>query len=206
METRYRNYFQDNILRNFASWARGQALTTLVLNVISALFAYGVSELAASQWSLAYQWQIGVGFVVWFLILFTLITPYRLWKDLTEENLSLKQRLADRGNRAKALKILGTTWENATHFLNDIALRPNLSVDECVKLRGFENSIYRNVEIISPGEVSTFRTIRTYDENDHPFQYRPASRGGDKTLIILSERLRRVQIFIGKHSPPTTGP
>ena len=76
-----------------------------------------------------------------------------------------------------------------------------MSDDDCTKIGEIEDEIYASVEVISPGEVSTFRTIGTIPLNEHPALYQDAVRG-DKTLLILSERLRRVREFIDKQSPP----
>ncbi len=110
-------------------------------------------------------------------------------------------RLIIYGRRENALVKLGETWERATHLLNDLARNPILSSDDCKKICEIEDEIYGSVEVISPGEVSTFRTLGTINPSKHPPKYQEALRG-DRTLLILSERLRRVREFIDKHSPP----
>ena len=71
------------------------------------------------------------------------------------------------------------------------------SLDEI--LTAIEAEILRLVGIISKPSLSKFRTMGTIDPADHPRGVHQYVRG-DKTLLILSERLKRVADFIEKHS------
>lgn len=144
-------------------------------------------------------------------ILFPVTTPF-----MREIRLFFKQHDTDRitgteisenhldtkTQRIAAIKSLGDTWELATHFLNDLIKTRTLSDDDKLKLKEFESKIYKSVEAISPGEISRFRTLGSFDKRNHPAEYQAESRRGDNTFILFSERLLRVRAFIDKHSPP----
>ena len=105
------------------------------------------------------------------------------------------------GRKQAALLALGEVWEDGTTFRNEASRRPPpLTQDDLDKILDFEVVILENVGIVSKVALSKFRKINTYWEGNHPRDVHPRYRGGDKKLIVFSERLRRVGEFIDKYS------
>ena len=140
--------------------------------------------------------------LIWLLALIAVVTPYRVWREANVEISDLKSQLDTKEKRTAAMRSLGETWECAMQFLNDLAPRQNLTVNEHEMINEFSERIYESVEIISPSEVYGFRTVGIIEGTQQFTEVNPILRTGDKTLLIFDERLKRVQEFINKHSPP----
>lgn len=115
---RYRNYFAENIRRSFGAWERHEAMSTLITLVITALIGLAISTAAAETWRLGDAMQTAIGFTVWFVILFALVTPFRMWKVKVErvEELETKQRkhlriMAGQSDRYWWTKSGPTIWQ-----------------------------------------------------------------------------------------------
>ncbi len=103
------------------------------------------------------------------------------------------------GRKRRALIALGLIWEEGTGFRNDASKRAILTQDDCDKMSDFKNKILKNVGVISKPEQSFYRKINTYNVTDHPPEVQEDVRG-DKKLIVFSELLRRVGVFIEKYT------
>lgn len=95
----------------------------------------------------------------------------------------------------EALRELGGLREEGVHFRENAASQRVLLQADLEKIKAFEATIIENVEIISPGEVTNFRVIDTFDPTRHP-----AHVQGKLELLLFSERLRRLGEFITAHS------
>lgn len=98
-----------------------------------------------------------------------------------------------------ALIALGEIWERGTHFLNSASSHRILTGEHQIQINQFEDEILGQVNVVSPAETSEFRVLGTYDWTKHPQTLWPAYRGNDDTLLIFSERLRRVKEFRSRH-------
>ncbi len=105
------------------------------------------------------------------------------------------------GRKQAALLALGKVWEDGTTFRNEASRRPPpLPQDDLDKIQEFEAVILENVGIVSKVALSKFKKINTYLEGDHPPDVHVRYRRGEKKLIVFTERLRRVGVFIEKYS------
>ena len=103
------------------------------------------------------------------------------------------------GRKQAALLALGKVWEDGTDFRNEAATRRVLTIKDFEKIRDINAEILKHVGVVSKPSLSKFRKIGTFEIADHPREVQEDVRG-DKTLLILSERLKRVFDFIEKHS------
>ena len=104
-------------------------------------------------------------------------------------------KLAIFKRREHALVNLGKVWEDGTTFRNNAMMRPPITQDDMATMKQFEETILRNVAVISKPRLGFFKKINTYNEADHPPEVHPSIQE-NKKLIIFSERLRRVGKFI----------
>jgi hypothetical protein len=139
---------------------------------------------------------------LWLFLVAAVIAPFRLWQDATKRIGELQARLDRRNARLQALKDLGALWEDGTDRVNKIASKKMLIARDAAKLLEMEQDIYRLIEVVSPGGVSTIRVIGNLDLRDHPVHFHPERWDGDNTLIVFRDKLLKVRKFIDKHSPP----
>lgn len=103
------------------------------------------------------------------------------------------------GRKEKALLALGEVWEDGTDFRNNAAAQQFLTLEDYEKISEIEAEILKHVAVVSKTSLSKFRKMGVYDASVHPPEVQECVLG-DKVLLTLSERLRRVDEFIENHS------
>lgn len=104
-------------------------------------------------------------------------------------------RLIKWRGRENALNRLGELRESGAHFRNDLTKRTPTKEDR-KKIRQIEKEIYENMARVSKPEVGHLRTIDVFDVTKFPFNIQ-----SDQQLLHFSERLRRLDQLIIKHTP-----
>jgi hypothetical protein len=198
----FRAYLVAVLRRSFQDWHEGEGWFALSAYFSILLLPFLVTGWVRDLVGDFFQTCLALAASIWLVILVLVMTPFRLWREVDELNEDLHRRLDEREKRRKALGELGKVWEDATHYLNDVVQGRTIGTAEIDKLTAFEQAIYDQVDVISPGETSMFRTIGSYNVKKHPAEYHPEFWSGDKRLVIFSERLLRVRRFLNKHTPP----
>jgi hypothetical protein len=85
-------YICTNLQHSFGVWEKGERVSVLLgLLVAAAIAALPLIGISATT-SIDLNTQLGLGFALWFAVLVLVVTPYRLWREQSDEIERLKIR------------------------------------------------------------------------------------------------------------------
>ena len=193
------------------SYCRAWVKRAFAGNLVRALLVATLIGLALSPFALIYEpwkgvmnWLPTAAFGVIFLILVFYglgRAPYLLHKEITTDRDTLKAQLDNRKQLQAVLVTLAKLREEGVELRGDAASKRVLFDDDRHRLSEWNDKVIKEIEKISPAQAVVFGTLDSFSARDHP----PAAHS-DKSLLIHSERVKRLKELIDRIDPVINRP